>query len=191
MLEKFKTNLEEQKILLQLARESINYGVLHQTMLKISLEQYPEHLRENLACFVTLEKNKELRGCIGTLVARSPLVQEVVTSAFSAAFLDRRFLPVTQQEIPALQIHISILTPAVRMSFTSEADLLTKLQPGIDGLILKVGNSSGTFLPSVWEQIPERQAFLQHLKNKAGLPMDYWSNQVEIFRYETEMFGED
>lgn len=190
MLKKVAMSKQEQKILLQIARDSINYGLEHQARLIIPLEQYAQHLKNPQACFVTLNKNQQLRGCIGTLVARSPLVQEVADSGYSAAFLDRRFSQVTKEEIPYLQIHISILTNPIAMHFASEQDLLSQLKPGIDGLILKVGNLSGTFLPSVWEQLPNPKDFLSHLKNKAGLPQDYWSNQVEMFRYETEMFGE-
>ena len=185
-------NSQDQKILIELARQAINYGFSHsQNTLPIILEQYSKTLQQQLACFVTLQKNHQLRGCIGTLTARSPLVQEVVTSAFSAAFLDQRFTKVIPAELPNLKIDISVLTTPKPMKFTSEQDLLTQLQPGIDGLILRVGNNTGTFLPSVWEQLPEPKQFLQHLKNKAGLPMDYWSNKIEISRYETEMFGED
>ncbi len=185
-------NPEDQKILIELARQSINYGFSHpKNSLPINVKQYSKTLQQTLACFVTLEKNNQLRGCIGTLTARSPLVQEVVDSAFSAAFLDHRFTKVIPAELPLLKIHISVLTTPKPMQFTSEQDLLNQLRPNIDGLILKVGNNTGTFLPSVWEQLPTPQQFLQHLKNKAGLPMDYWSNKVEMYRYETEMFGEN
>lgn len=182
----------EQKILLQIARDSINYGLEHKAKLIVPLAQYAQHLVRPQACFVTLNKNQQLRGCIGTLVARSPLLQEVADSAYAAAFLDSRFSQVTQEEVPYLKIHISILTIPTAMNFKSEQDLLLQLKPGIgiDGLILKVGNLSSTFLPSVWEQLPNPKDFLNHLKNKAGLPQQYWSNQVEIFKYKTEMFGE-
>ena len=190
MLENLKIVPNEQKILLQIARDAIKYGLEYKTKPKISLEKYPQHLIQPRACFVTLDQNKQLRGCIGTLLARSPLVQEVSDSAFAAAFSDPRFPKVTTEELASLQIHISILTVPIAMRFTSEQDLLLQLRPSVDGLILRVGNSSGTVLPSVWEQLPNPKDFLNHLKNKAGLPMDYWSNQVEMFRYETEMFGD-
>lgn len=186
-----RISIPDQKILLNLARESIKYGLEHQqNKLQISLEQYSKTLTENKACFVTIEKNNQLRGCIGTLVARNPLVQETIYSAFSAAFLDPRFPKVTTTEFPDLKIYISVLTNPEPIKFDSEQDLLSKLQPNIDGLILKKGSLSGTFLPSVWEQLPKPQEFLQNLKLKAGLPVDYWSNKIEIFRYQTEMFGE-
>jgi AmmeMemoRadiSam system protein A len=190
MLEKIATTPAEQQILLNLARGSINYGLLHKDRIKVELEKYPPHLTKLASCFVTLQKNQQLRGCIGTLIPRSPLVQEVVDSAWSAAFLDHRFPKVTKEEEPYLKIDISILTTPLAIYFNSEQDLLSQLRPGIDGLIFRSGGSSGTFLPSVWEQLPNPKDFLNHLKNKAGLHQDYWSNQIEIFRYETEMFGE-
>lgn len=185
-------NDQDRKTLIKLAKESINYALLNNlAKLGISIKQYSAELQQTKACFVTLEKHKQLRGCIGTLTARSPLVQEVVDSAYSAAFLDHRFPKVTLAEIPDLNIHISVLTKPEAITFTSEKDLLSQIKPNIDGLILRVGNLTGTFLPSVWEQIPNPQEFLQHLKNKAGLATNYWSDQVEVFRYATEMFGED
>lgn len=183
---------QDRCILIDLARQSINYALSNNlNKLTISLKKYSQTLQQQQACFVTLEKHKQLRGCIGTLTARNSLVQEVVDSAFAAAFADHRFPKVSLTEMPDLKIHISVLTTPELMNFSSEADLLSQIKPGIDGLILRVGNLSGTFLPSVWEQIPNRQDFLKHLKNKAGLAIDYWSNKVEMFRYTTEMFGEE
>ena len=186
------TNNQDRQTLIKLARESINYSLLNNlNKLQITIKQYSAELQKIKACFVTLEKHNQLRGCIGTLTARSPLVQEVVDSAYSAAFLDHRFPKVTLSEIQDLSIHISVLTTPEAMNFTSEEDLLSQIKPNIDGLILKVGNLTGTFLPSVWEQIPNPRDFLQHLKNKAGLAANYWSDKIEVFRYTTEMFGED
>jgi len=104
-----------------------------------------------------------------------------------AAFRDPRFPPLAADEFDELDIHLSILTPAEPVSFTSEQELITQLQPGIDGLILEEGHRRGTFLPSVWEQLPEPQQFLRHLKQKAGLSPDYWSENIRISRYRTEM----
>lgn len=191
MLKNTSITPEEKKTLLTIARDSINKGLLNQHKIMVTLAPYAQHLIEPTACFVTLHKDKQLRGCIGTLIPRSPLVQEVSDSAWSAAFQDTRFSKVTKEEVADLKIEISILTTPIAIRYTSEQDLLSQLRPNIDGLIFRVGNLSGTFLPSVWEQLPKAKDFLSHLKNKAGLPQDYWSNQVEIFRYETEMFGED
>ena len=116
-----------------------------------------------------------------------PLAEDIAENAFLAAFRDPRFPPLADDELGELEIHLSILTPAEPVSFTSEKDLITRLQPGIDGLILEEGHRRGTFLPSVWEQLPEPEQFLRHLKQKAGLPPDHWSDSIRIFRYRTEM----
>ena len=184
-------SLDSKKILLKLARDVINYGVVEQyKILKIILTEYPQELLIPKACFVTLNKNQQLRGCIGTLVARNPLVQEVVDSSFAAAFSDPRFPKVVLEELSSLKIYISVLTTPHRINFTSEQDLLAQLRPNIDGLILKAPGFVGTFLPSVWQQLPNPVDFLKNLKLKAGLSINYWSDKVEVLRYETEIFEE-
>ncbi len=130
-----------------------------------------------------------MRGCIGTLEAFRPLAEDIAHNAYAAAFQDPRFPPVDASEVDGLDIHLSLLTPAEPMSFQSEQDLLVQLRPGVDGLILAEGGRRGTFLPSVWEQLPEPAQFLEHLKLKAGLPKTYWSDSIRVFRYETEGVG--
>ena len=147
-------------------------------------------LQQIRATFVTLEIDGELRGCIGTLEAHQALVNDVAYNAHAAAFSDPRFFPLSEKEYPRLDIHISILTPAEPMRFSSENDLIAQLRPGVDGLILQDGNHRGTFLPSVWEQLPEAKQFFTHLKRKAGLPMDYWTDSLQVYRYTTESFGQ-
>ena len=153
------------------------------------MDDYPAELTEPRATFVTLEKNHQLRGCIGMLEAVRPLAEDIAENAFSAAFRDPRFPPLEAYELNDLEIHLSILTPAEPVSFSSEQDLLAQLQPGIDGLILEEGHRRGTFLPSVWESLPEPGQFLRHLKQKAGLPSDYWSKNIRIYRYQAEIIG--
>ncbi len=182
-------NQEQRSLLLRLASDSIHSGLEHGKPLKVDLVDYTPELREQRASFVTLHKQGQLRGCIGSLRALRPLVEDISENAYAAAFRDPRFNPVEQAEFDQLKLSISILTPATPMNFASEQDLLDQLRPGIDGLILKDGRRRGTFLPSVWEQLPEKQVFLQHLKLKAGLPVDYWSESIEISRYETESFS--
>jgi len=121
------------------------------------------------------------------LEARRPLAEDVVQNAFAAAFGDPRFPPVTEPEVDKLDIHISVLSPLEEMHFASEADLLRQIRPGIDGLVLEDGPYRGTFLPAVWESLPDKRDFLRHLKIKAGLPPDYWSNTLRVWRYTTEM----
>ena len=140
------------------------------------------------ASFVTLNKGSLLRGCIGSLEARFPLVQDVARNAYKSAFADPRFPRVTADEVEGLEIKLSILSAPSPMSFGSEADLIAQLQPGVDGLILSDGGQRGTFLPSVWEQIPAAPDFFRRLKNKAGLPPDHWSPTVKVWRYSTESF---
>jgi AmmeMemoRadiSam system protein A len=113
----------------------------------------------------------------------------VAQNAYAAAFSDPRFPPLREGEFEELDIHISILSPAEAMHFTSEADLLQQLRPGEDGLVMEEGFRRGTFLPSVWEQLPTPELFLRHLKQKAGLPADYWSSTLEVSRYTTHSFG--
>ncbi len=151
--------------------------------------ELPAELEVVRASFVTLEKDGELRGCIGTLTARIPLAEDVARNARLAAFEDPRFSPVTEEELQQLEVHLSILSPLEPMRFTSEPDLLAQLRPGIDGLVLESGHNRGTFLPAVWEQCPTPAHFLRELKRKAGLPWEYWSDSISVSRYTVEYFG--
>ena len=173
----------DQTTLLRIAKESIDNGLKKHSPLELQVTDYSAPLQRLRACFVTLNINNQLRGCIGTLEAYRPLIVDVAENAFASAFRDPRFLPVSADEYNKLNIHISILSPPEEISFTSEADLLKKMRPGVDGLILNEGFNKGTFLPSVWEQLPDPKLFLQHLKNKAGLPADYWSSTIKVERY--------
>jgi AmmeMemoRadiSam system protein A len=179
---------EERRQLRNLAHKSIEHGLQHRAPLPLSVEDFPEKLREKAATFVTLQKHGQLRGCIGALQAVRALVEDVTCNAFAAAFSDPRFPPVAAGEIIALELHISVLTPAVEMRFDCEESLLRQIRPEEDGLILQEGARRGTFLPSVWEQLPDARDFLRHLKRKAGLPPDYWSDTLRMFRYGTEQF---
>jgi AmmeMemoRadiSam system protein A len=179
---------EHKQLLLDLARKAIGHRLETGASLKVSAETFPPELQAERACFVTLNRQSNLRGCIGHLEAVRPLVEDVADNAVSAAFRDPRFPELKPDELADLEIHISVLTPSEPITFDSEADLLQKIRPNIDGLILVEGMRRGTFLPSVWEQLPQPGEFLRHLKQKAGLPSDYWSDDIEVFRYETESF---
>lgn len=149
-------------------------------------------LQEHRATFVTLKKNGQLRGCIGCLSSFEPLEKNVASNAVSAAFHDHRFSPVRIEELDDIHIDISILTPAEKLPFTDSDELLKRLQPGVDGVILKAGTKWATFLPQVWEQLPTAELFLSHLCSKAGLPGDYWvDGTVEIEIYRVQSFEED
>lgn len=174
--------------LLAIARDSIERGLAEGSPLSVDPAAFPAALRAERACFVTLKRYGELRGCIGHLEACAPLVCDVAENAFSAAFRDPRFVPLTPPELEDLEIHISVLTPATPLAFDSEEELLRQIRPFVDGLILEEGLHRGTFLPSVWGQLPEPEQFLRHLKLKAGLGEHYWSAGVRVSRYETESF---
>jgi len=150
----------------------------------------PDELLEERATFVTLTLNGQLRGCIGMLEACRPLAEDVAENAVSAAFRDPRFPPLSRDEFEDLKISISVLSPPEEMTFSSEEDLKEKIRPGIDGLILQEGFQKGTFLPSVWEELPETELFFEHLKLKAGLPAGYWSDTLRVFRYTADYFSE-
>jgi len=177
---------EHDKALLKtLARESIQQG-LSGKKLSIDVTCYSLALQAQGACFVTLQHHGQLRGCIGTLEPYQFLVEDVVEHAFAAAFRDPRFPPLTTEEFSVLEISISVLSRPEPISFSDESDLIQQLQSGIDGLILTDQGQRGTFLPSVWEAIPDPGSFLKQLKLKAGLPMDHWSDTLSVSRYTTE-----
>lgn len=178
---------DEKKILLAVADAAIKFGLKNHRALKINLENYPKKLQENGACFVTLEINNQLRGCIGSLIAHQPLIIDVADNAYNAAFRDPRFMPLSEDEYPEITKHISVLTKPELMHFTSEDDLLRQIRPNVDGLILTENGYCGTFLPSVWEELPDKKLFLMHLKLKAGLSENYWSDTIKVERYTTEM----
>jgi len=180
---------EYRSLLLKLAKQSIQNGLQTGKPLPVNVEDYPSALQQKCATFVTLEINGQLRGCIGTLEAERPLVLDVVKNAFSAAFNDPRFPSLKEFEFEKLHYHISVLHPAEPMQFDSESDLVGQIRPGIDGLILEDGYHRGTFLPSVWESLPDPHDFWIHLKHKAGLPPNYWSDTLHVSRYTTESFS--
>jgi len=175
--------------LLDVARASIQHGLRHRQALAVNPGDYPETLRPLRATFVTLEIGGQLRGCIGALTAYQPLVQDVAAHAYAAAFEDPRFAELRPDELPKLEIFISVLSPPEPMQFSSEEDLLKQVRPGVDGLILEFRHYRATFLPAVWESLPDPYVFLAQLKHKAGLPLDFWSPELRVERYTTEYFG--
>lgn len=179
----------QQQLLLELAERAIRHALEHGRDMQVDAADYEEALQQPAACFVTLKKAGELRGCIGSLEAHRSMVEDVAHNADAAAFSDPRFPPLREEELEGLELDISLLTPAEAMQFDSEKELLSQLRPGIDGLILEEGYRRGTFLPSVWEQLPRPEQFLQHLKLKAGLPPNHWSTNVRVSRYTTQIFG--
>lgn len=126
-----------------------------------------------------------LRGCIGSIIPHRTLIEDIVINAQHAAFKDYRFNPVTKEEIPELQIAVSLLSLPKQMSFKDEEDLLGQIQPFKDGIIIRDGNYQSVYLPSVWEQLPDKKEFLRSLKVKAGLKPEHFSNTFEAYRFET------
>jgi len=173
-------------ILLDIARQSIACGLRTGQPLVVDPDAHPPELRERRATFVTLRRASELRGCLGGLVASRPLVADVAHSAFGAAFRDNRFPPIEADELDELEIHVSILSPLEPLAASDEEALLDAIRPGVDGIVVRDGDRQGTFLPAVWENLPEPSAFWLELKRKAGLPLDSWSSRWEIFRYTVE-----
>ncbi len=173
------------QLLLGLARRSIEHGLSAGTPPMVPLEAIPADLQRHGATFVTLYRHGQLRGCIGNLEACQPLVCDVVQNAFSAAYSDPRFPRVEADELATLQLEISVLTPRQPVTFDSESRLLETLRPRVDGVVLEEGGHRATFLPAVWEQLPEPASFLRQLKLKAGLAPDYWSPTLKVYRYQT------
>ena len=177
--------------LIDVARRSIESGLDSGRPLVVTPSEFHRDLKAVRASFVTLQIHEQLRGCIGHLAAVQPLVVDVAENAFAAAFRDPRFTPLTRVEWPNVELHLSILTPPERLVVDDEAELIAQIRPGEDGLILQDGANRGTFLPSVWDSLPEPVDFLMHLKSKAGLAANHWSDTIQVYRYRTESFGEN
>lgn len=175
------------QVLLQLARRSIGEALGEAGPATPDLPA----LLENAATFVTLTQAGELRGCIGSLEAHRPLIDDVRANARAAAFRDPRFPPLTADELARTRVEVSLLSPAEPLFVTDEADALARLRPHVDGLILSAGGRRATFLPQVWEQLPEPAVFLARLKQKAGLPADYWSPELRLWRYTVQKWQEN
>jgi AmmeMemoRadiSam system protein A len=152
----------------------------------------PENLWRDAACFVTLTKHGQLRGCIGSLEAHQPLVLDVRDNAIGAAFRDPRFPPVSADELDDLHVEISVLSRPEPLSYDSPDDLIAKLRPGVDGLVIERGWNRATFLPQVWEKLSDPHEFLQHLCRKAYLPADAYRHPgLDVYTYQVEKFEEE
>lgn len=177
------------RILLGIARASIRHGLAHGCPVAVDLGLLPPAMAAEGATFTTLMAGGRLRGCAGFIEATRPLAEDAAASAFAAAFGDSRFPPVTGAELDGLDLHLSLLTPPERILFSAEADLLAQLEPGRDGLLIRSGRARGAFLPEVWEDLPEPEAFLRHLKRKAGLPGNVETTSLEVYRFRTLSIG--
>jgi AmmeMemoRadiSam system protein A len=175
--------------LFALARGSIERGLADGRLAPAPAIVAPS-LSLRRATFVTLRTHESLRGCCGSIEPRFALAEDVWRNAWASAFADPRFPGLTADEYSALDLHISVLTPLERVPVDSEAALLSVLKPNRDGLLLQLGASRATFLPDVWESLTDPAQFIRQLKLKAGWAPDFWSPQLEVWRYETESFGE-
>ena len=176
--------------LLDIARASMTSGVETGAPLDVDLRSLPAVLTQNRASFVTLRRFGELRGCTGSLQASQPLAVDVAKTACQTALCDPRFNPLQTTEVDETHIEISVLSPLTPIEVDTEAQLLATLLPEVDGVVLEAGHRRATFLPKVWEQVPDAQSFLGELKHKAGLSQNYWSSDIKLYRYHTETFSE-
>ena len=184
----------ERRELLALARASIDSALAGSRagdLVPFIGSLLPPALTVRRSSFVTLRRNEELRGCCGTLDAPRSLAEDVWRNAWAAAFNDYRFPALTAAEWPQVTLHLSLLTAPEPLDIMTEEQLLAVLRPSIDGLILESDTGRATFLPAVWEQLPDPLQFVRHLKMKAGWPATYWSNRVRALRYTTESFDEE
>ena len=172
---------EQQQTLLSISRSSIQHGFQSGQAETINIERYDPELQAIRATFVTLKISDSLRGCIGTLEAKYPLARSVAEYAYAAAFRDPRFKPLHEDEFDNINLSISILTPAEPIEFDSDDQLLQQLNPNVDGLIIQSGQRSATFLPAVWESLPDSEHFLSQLKAKARIRPD--ENLTSASRY--------
>lgn len=174
-------------VLLPIARAAISRALdISQTA-----DESASWLAEPAACFVTLTQHGELRGCIGSLEAHRSLLADLKSNAVSAALHDPRFMPLESAELGMTRIEISLLTPALPMEFISEADALAQLRTNIDGVILEFSHYRSTFLPQVWQQLPTPAQFMAQLKRKAGLPDNFWHEEIKLSRYSVTKFSDD
>jgi uncharacterized protein len=186
-----KLTLEEQKILLHMARQALECGVRGEKLPPLDETSLSSQLHEIGASFVTLTIQGELRGCIGALEAHQPLAQDVREHAVAAALEDPRFPPVREDELSRIQIEVSRLTRPIPLPYKDAVDLLSKITPHVDGVILRDGFRRATFLPQVWEKIPNRVEFLNYLCHKMGAGEDAWiTHHLEVFIYHVEEFRE-
>lgn len=177
-------------ILLYSARAAISRALKLTAWVDESVDTSAHWLQQPGATFITLTQHGRLRGCIGSLQARQPLIENVRSNAVSAALHDTRFLPVTADELESIRIEVSLLSALQPIRFASEPDALKQLRPGMDGITLEYGDNRSTFLPQVWDSLPQPREFLAQLKVKAGLYADFWDDGVRLSRYTVQKWCE-
>jgi AmmeMemoRadiSam system protein A len=178
--------------LLELARRSISLAANGEPLPPLRLEDLPPNILREGASFVTLTVDGELRGCVGAIEPYQSLAEDVYEHAEAAAMHDYRFPPLQPGEVADICIEISYLTPPLPLEYTSPKDLISRLRPGVDGVMIRDGGHRATFLPQVWEKVPDPAAFLDHLCQKMGAPTAYWrSKHLQVSTYQVECFEEE
>lgn len=181
----------EKKILLRLAREAMECGVRGKKLLPMDKNSLTQNLLEHGASFVTLMINNNLRGCVGALEAHQPLADDVREHALAAALEDPRFRPVEESELSRIKLEISRLTAPRLLEYSSSEELLAKLRPHVDGVVLRDDYRRATFLPQVWEKIPNPVNFLDQLCTKMGTKPNLWRElKLQVYVYQVEEFRE-
>ncbi|OZG71459.1 AmmeMemoRadiSam system protein A [Hahella sp. CCB-MM4] len=179
---------EDRQRLRQIAWSSIDYALDHAGPMRLDADSLSGVLAEPGASFVTLTLNGVLRGCIGSLQAMRPLAEDVAENAYSAAFRDPRFHPLTKDERVSCELEISVLTPPESFPVASEDDLVRRLIPSEHGVILRWRQRRATYLPSVWDMLPDPRRFVRELKKKAGLSEEFWDPEMEVSVYRAIKF---
>lgn len=185
-MEQLELSEEEKEELLTVAYRSISHGLRNKEPLAVDLSDHSERLGLQRASFVTLRIEEKLRGCIGVVAAFRPLVVDVAENAYAAAFRDSRFSELTDAEFDHIDAHISILSAPQPLACRNQADLVSQLQVGVHGLILEDGDKMASFLPSMWEELPDPEEFVLHLKKKGGMKPNQWSKNMKVQVYTTE-----
>lgn len=177
-------------LVISVCKESIYTGIHTGNSLDVDERIYPQVFYELGACFVTLAVDSKLRGCMGSIFAHKPLINDLAQNAYKSAFADTRFSALTEEEFQRLKIAISILTQPEQIEFSNEEELIEKIEAYKDGLIIQDGNYSAVYLPSVWVQLPDKKEFLESLKQKAGLPPEHFSKTFKAYRFYTVYIDE-
>ncbi len=176
-------------MLLDLAEDAIADGLLGRPLAAPDPRTLPPALREPRGVFVTLTVDGRLNGCIGTIESAEPLGQAVGCYARSAAFADPRLPPLRPSDHPSLTIEVSVLSPLAPMPATPREELMERVRPGVDGLVIAAGNRQGVFLPAVWDKLPDAADFLDRLQLKAGLPLGTWPEGMRAWRFTADKFA--
>jgi len=184
-----KLNDEDKATLLHFSERAVEHAVQYQKPLQVDFDRFAPRLCQLAATFVTLSFQGSLAGCIGSLKPTQMLIENVLHNSYSAAFMDSRFGVIQQSQLPDLHIEISVLSSLIAVNANSEQMLIEQLNPGEHGLVIEYAGRRSTFLPKVWETLPEKAEFVARLKEKGGLPTDFWSSKIQCHCYTADRFS--